>query len=74
MYQLSKYITEKLQSDTSLRLRVAVAMNVSEDAIRKSISRSNGKSIADNYHAVKFLMNELNLTEEQILEPETEKA
>lgn len=63
-----KEIIERLKKDTGLRLRVALALGVGEQAIKNAIKR-NGKSIT-NISAVNVIKEYTGLSEEEIFETE----
>lgn len=61
-----KEIIERLKKDTELRLRVALALGVGEQAIKNAIKR-NSKSIT-NISAVIVIKEYTGLSEEEIFE------
>lgn len=67
-----KEIIERLKKDTELRLRVALALKVGEQAVKNAIKR-NSKSIT-NISAVNVIKAYTGLSEEEIFETEKETA
>ncbi|NCT92914.1 MAG: hypothetical protein GXC72_00690 [Chitinophagaceae bacterium] len=68
--QLTKKILEELRENTALRLKVALAMGVGEEAV-KAAMRLRRKSLTQ-IAVIKVLMEETGLPESEIVETQTE--
>lgn len=76
MYILTPKAIEILKTTPNLRMRVAMRMGNTEQAVISSLYKkgSNGRSIANNYDAINELIDSSGLTLDQIreTEPKTE--
>lgn len=65
-------VWQKLAENTQLRLKIAIALKVSEAAVIRAIQRKSNS--LTRHAAVQVIKEELGLTDDQLFEPETSKA
>lgn len=68
--QLSKLIINRLKSDTELRMKIAMELGVSENAIIRGIERGAKSKTLYHIKTIKVIEAETGLTESEIFEKE----
>lgn len=64
---LTSKIVEKLLTDLDLRLRVALALKVTEQSVRNNANRNNNNNPLTTFVALETIKAETGLTESDIL-------
>lgn len=68
--KLTNLIIEKLKTDMNLRLKVALAIGRGEQSVKQNIDRNNNNNKLTTTAAVRCLIAETGLTEQEILTDE----